>query len=54
LRAYWDATEIIFDIYITFVMSIKDTRDFQKMKRIIWVHHISFSKVFKSFLEIAK
>ena len=35
LRAYREPTEIFIDIYITFVISIKDTRDFQKMKRII-------------------
>ena len=34
-RGYQEATEIFIDIYITFVMSIKDTRYFQKMKRII-------------------
>jgi hypothetical protein len=34
-RGYREATERLFDIYITYVMSIKDTRYFKKMKRII-------------------
>jgi hypothetical protein len=35
LRSYGEAIEIFIDIYITFMMSIKYTRFFKKMKRII-------------------